>query len=123
MTLKPSRTAYIVEREAAHHQAKAGKAGAAHGWDVRWRDRWIQFKVSTGHAGDAARWLNGQNEARINHQFAYMTPAEVSAIREAAPKTEGVGAVADINKYADAWLEKHPVPADEGGKAQGSGRD
>ena len=68
------------------------------GWNRRAIARWIQAKMVTGHAEEAARWLNGQSLEILNEQFALMSRREIDTLHAAAVRARGVGPQSRLSK-------------------------
>src|SRR5262249_16889062 len=71
--------------------AHPDQARFKNGWTYRAMIRWVQAKMVTQHAADAARWLNGQSRELRAELFARRTSAEIAARQEAALSGAGVG--------------------------------
>jgi len=78
------------------------------GWTNRAILRWVQAKMLTNRAADAARWLNGQSREKLNQLFAHLTSEEIATLHKAALTAPGVGAesqFAQVTKARhDAWV-------------------
>lgn len=107
---------YILQREAYHKMVgervnpKTGKMDQkqfVQGWDNRWRNRWIQFKLNTDRAGDALLWLQGQSIDKVNWQFGKMTKGEVQQLAAVAASQPGIGP--DLKGFLDQWLQGKPL--------------